>query len=105
MGRYAGKKRAPFYGTQAWRRLRQAVLERDHYWCQVCRRRWANTVHHIIPIEERPDLALDMDNCQGICQICHNQQHPEKGGSEGVAWQAPSCIRIIDIKKEGEGMG
>ena len=105
MGHYKGKRRAEFYGTLAWRRLRQAVLERDHYWCQVCKRRWANTVHHLIPVEERPDLKLEMDNCQAICPICHNQQHPEKGGSEAIAWEAPCCVRIIDIRKEGEGMG
>ena len=105
MARYAGKKRAPFYGTGAWRRLRQAVLERDHCWCQVCKRRWANTGHHVIPIKERPDLALDMDNCEAICDICHNQEHPEKGGHEAVSVQMPKGIRVIDMGRDGDGMG
>ena len=81
------------------------MLERDHYWCQVCRRRWANTVHHIIPIEERPDLALDMDNCEAICTICHNQVHPEKGGCEAVSVQTPRGVLVIDMGRDGDGMG
>lgn len=76
----------PFYKTAAWLKLRESVLIRDHYLCQSCLRdgtiTTANTVHHIVPIEEDPDLALDADNCESICPPCHNQAHPEKGGGK-----------------------
>lgn len=104
MRRYAGKRRKAFYGTRAWRMLRRAVLERDHYWCQVCRRRWANTVHHLIPVEERPDLMLQADNCQAICPECHNRMHPEKGGEGPGEGRMPAGIRVYDAGGE-DGMG
>ncbi|MBQ8954820.1 MAG: HNH endonuclease [Clostridia bacterium] len=39
----------------------------------------AEMVHHIIPLEERPDLALNIDNLRSLCNECHNKKHPEKG--------------------------
>lgn len=77
--RYDMKKRDPFYATAAWQRLRGAALLRDHYLCCRCRKRPANTVHHIKPREEFPELALDLDNLESLCPRCHNQAHPEKG--------------------------
>ena len=77
------------------------ALQRDHYWCQRCGRRAATTVHHIIPREERPALALDLDNLQSICPQCHNQLHPEKGAKNCKAPPKaglPADIRVIEIK-------
>lgn len=77
-----------------------SIMCRDHYECQECRKRIrraaeagellpakerkirrATQVHHIIPYEERPDLGLDPDNLEAICDRCHNILHnrmPEK---------------------------
>ena len=77
--RYVGKKADPFYLSAAWRAARIVVLQRDFYWCQVCRRRTVNTVHHKIPRSERPDLELAEDNLEAICEGCHGREHPEKG--------------------------
>lgn len=30
-------------------------------------------VHHVQPLAERPDLALDPGNCQAVCVRCHAQ--------------------------------
>lgn len=95
---YRGKTVDPFYVSAAWRRLRVRVLIRDHYWCQMCRRRAANTVHHKIPITQRPDLALDEENCESICSICHNQEHPEKGGPGQKTSSPQAGIRVIEIR-------
>ena len=91
---YRGKQADPFYHSGPWLDVREVVLERDHHICQVCLRafragkmrrpRQANTVHHIIPRKERPDLALDPSNLESICAICHNREHPEKGRSRGA---------------------
>lgn len=33
----------------------------------------ADDRHHIIPIEERPDLAYDEDNLMNVCRMCHSR--------------------------------
>lgn len=38
----------------------------------------ATMVHHIEPLEKRPDLALDLDNLVSLCDDCHDKAHPEK---------------------------
>lgn len=67
------------------------ALERDFHICQDCLRaksrgemtrpRTATVVHHIQPVELRPDLRLDLENLVSLCDACHNKRHPEKGGS------------------------
>ena len=74
-----------FYHSQAWRRLSERILIRDHYECQECRKKMrsgvrtkikrATQVHHIVPYETRPDLGLDEDNLEAICDGCHNEAH------------------------------
>jgi len=75
-------KERRFYKTTAWEKKRWEILERDNYECQVCKEEGgfapATTVHHIIPLEQRPDLALDDDNLLSVCAACHNREHPEK---------------------------
>ena len=48
--------------TRAWRRLRDYVLDRDRRICWRCGGHGANEGGHVIPMELRPDLALDPDN-------------------------------------------
>lgn len=86
------KEVKPFYRTAAWRKVRKMALMRDGGMCCECMRRMldgsgtlvrrATMVHHIIPIEQRPDLALDLDNLESLCDSCHNKEHPEKGKCE-----------------------
>ena len=65
-----------FYNSTDFDIWREKVLERDKNICQFFIGNWndgkhkpqkikpvtANTAHHIIPIKERPDLALDVNN-------------------------------------------
>lgn len=99
--KYVGKKVDPFYKSAAWLAFRIRILQRDYYWCQVCNKRFANTVHHKIPRTERPDLALDEDNCESICAICHNQEHPEKGRKGQRKKEAPEGVRVESFQKKG----
>jgi 5-methylcytosine-specific restriction endonuclease McrA len=48
--------------TRRWRKLRAYVLERDRRICWRCGGAGANEGGHVIPMELRPDLALDPDN-------------------------------------------
>lgn len=63
-----------FYGTTAWRRLRDAYLC-AHPLCVECGRHGvvaeAQVVDHVEPYKERPDLGLDPDNLRALCRRCH----------------------------------
>ena len=71
-----------FYVSKAWRRKKKAILRRDHYQCQLCKRYGrlteAKIVHHKLELAEYPELALDDDNLISVCRACHNKLHPEK---------------------------
>lgn len=64
-----------FYCSTEWRRLRASVLA-SHPLCEDCLKTGRTTaaahVHHKLPRKERPDLALDRDNLEALCQPCHN---------------------------------
>ena len=70
------------YKSRRWIRFRAAVLRRDGYQCQRCRRygriRQATEVHHIRHVDEYPEMAFTPENCVSLCHACHNAQHPEK---------------------------
>jgi 5-methylcytosine-specific restriction endonuclease McrA len=87
-----------FYKSREWDMLREQVLKRDYYTCQFFLGKWddgkhkpytikierAVRVHHKIPIKERPDLALDPNNCVSLSFEAHeiiedrNQFHFKK---------------------------
>lgn len=73
-----------FYNSRGWKRKRAAILRRDGYLCRNCKRygrtRPAQTVHHIKHLDEYPELALTDSNLISLCNACHNEAHPEKGG-------------------------
>ena len=74
-----------FYHSAEWDELREKVLMRDKGKCQFFIGNWndgihfpnkikiinADTVHHIKPIKQRPDLALDIDNCISLSFEAH----------------------------------
>ena len=68
-----------FYKTKEWIRKRIVILKRDNYQCRECKRYGkvtpANTVHHILPLHERPDLKLDNRNLISLCEECHEKMH------------------------------
>ena len=74
-----------FYDSAKWHRVRAAILARDGYLCQECkkfgRRTEAVTVHHIIHLEDNRALAYKAENLISLCRKCHNKAHPEKGGA------------------------
>lgn len=71
-----------FYGSTKWKRKRKAILKRDKYQCQLCKRygriREATMVHHKIEVEDDPSLALVDSNLVSLCKQCHEKMHPEK---------------------------
>jgi len=71
-----------FYNSRTWRKKRTQTLERDNKECQKCKRRGkfnkATCVHHKKHLRDNPELALIDDNLESLCDICHNEEHPEK---------------------------
>ena len=89
-------KQQGFYTKSAWRRCRQLALHRDLYQCQDCkdagRMTRATEVHHVIPLEERPDLGLELSNLRSLCHTCHDKTKERKQEERGYK------MRVIQIK-------
>ena len=77
-----------FYVTKEWKEKRQEVLLRDNYICQRCLGKWnqqgidpvkkiklssAKIVHHIKPMKDYFNKALDNDNLISLCFECHEK--------------------------------
>lgn len=67
------------YKSKRWKRLRERILRRDDYMCQVSkrygRRVEANTVHHIYPADEYPEYQWCEWNLISLSQSVHNEMH------------------------------
>ncbi len=67
---FTNKAKDSFYDSAAWRRARLLTL-RDHPICARCQERPATQVHHVISKNQQPELALDVNNLEGLCRQCH----------------------------------
>lgn len=69
----------PFYETTAWQEKRKKILRRDGYQDQHEKRygrmRQAEVVHHIIPKQDHPELALEDWNLISLSKKSHNMMH------------------------------
>lgn len=87
-----------FYKSKEFVKLKDGILKKQHYECQVCREQGiitkADTVHHIQYVRSHPELALSEyynDNGQqkrnliAVCKSCHNKIHTEKGFRQKAA--------------------
>ena len=67
------------YGTGRWLRLRERILRRDGYLCQVSKRYGklveATTVHHIFPAADYPEYQWCSWNLISVCANVHNSFH------------------------------
>ena len=82
-----------FYKTAKWKAKREKILRRDEYICRECRRYGkttpATTVHHIYPLEQRPELGLVSDNLISLCNDHHEKMHDRVNGelsALGMEW-------------------
>ncbi len=67
----------PFYSSKAWIAVRDARRHANPL-CQECERHQKLTpmhaVDHIKPRATHPELELDYDNTQSLCERCHNRK-------------------------------
>ena len=91
-----------FYHSAAWRRVRRMALQRDHFLCQDClkhgRFKKATEVHHVLELEEHPELALELSNLRSLCWDCHEQTKDHRRGARNL----PAGVRIIRIADDGD---
>jgi 5-methylcytosine-specific restriction protein A len=76
------KAKRRFYQSEAWRLFREDKLEREPI-CRICGKAPSTCVDHKVPVEERPDLALDDENTQGACWSCHSAKTASQDGGFG----------------------
>ena len=71
-----------FYTSPIWRRTQARILRKNHYECSRCKKKGlvvkARTVHPKKYLREYPELALDDDNLEPICDRCHYDEHHRK---------------------------
>lgn len=60
-----------FYASWEWKTARFAALKRWGADCMCCGSRHRITVDHILPIRTHPELRLDQDNLQILCNECN----------------------------------
>ena len=62
--------------------LRQLVLKRNNWTCQICGKTIKETqlhVHHMDPATQNPMFQNDMDSCITLCKDCHKMVHKQYG--------------------------
>lgn len=62
--------------------LRQMVLERDDWTCQICGKTVEEAelhCHHMDPAAQNPMFQNDMDGCVTLCKDCHGWVHTQHG--------------------------
>lgn len=67
--------------TALWKRLRSQVLVEERFVCWLCDMPGADTVDHVIPLAERPDLAYVRWNLRAA--------HGRKHTLESDGWDCP----------------
>jgi hypothetical protein len=70
---YRASEQYDYLETAEWRKIRRAVLYRDHYHCIRCDQRFKSeqlSVHHIIPRDMGGPNT--MSNLMALCNPCHD---------------------------------
>ena len=57
--------------TYEYKKWRKRVLQRDGYKCTMCGSTKHLEAHHIMPVADYPELALDVGNGKTLCTRCH----------------------------------
>lgn len=78
------KKTDPFYESGRWKHLRSVILRRDGYMCQISKRYGkrvaADTVHHVFPRDEFPELQWAAWNLISLSSTRHDELHDRNTG-------------------------
>ena len=68
-----------FYNTNEWGQLRERKRKLEHNECERCREKGIHkrgvNVHHKKYLRRYPELALNINNLECLCDECHYEEH------------------------------
>lgn len=71
-----------FYNSSKWKHARDAYIKLRFGICERCGSPNAKQVHHKIWLTpyniDNPDITLNFDNFELLCDTCHQREHNEK---------------------------
>ena len=75
-----------FYNSKAWRDCRERYIHSVHGLCERCYDKSivkpGKILHHKIRLTQYniniPDISLNYENLEYLCQDCHNEEHMSK---------------------------
>ena len=77
---------------KGWPALRRLALDRDGWRCRSVECVPGKLeVDHRIPVNVRPDLELDIDNCQTLCRGCHLAKSRGETGQRVLSPERLAC--------------
>jgi 5-methylcytosine-specific restriction endonuclease McrA len=65
--------------SRDYKAFRLKVLARDQWTCQYCQQP-ADTVDHVIPVSQAPDLVVSFDNALACCKSCNSAKGARSQG-------------------------
>jgi 5-methylcytosine-specific restriction endonuclease McrA len=100
-----------------WKQARADCLDRDGHTCvgfdgagqhvEACQMYEQLQADHIVPLEERFDLAFELDNLQTLSQACHAEKGRQRAAGRLVrnTWlnpRYPELSELIGAEKQNE---
>lgn len=79
-----------FYESKLWKKTRVKYVESVNGLCERCLAKGlivpGKIVHHRIHLNEEnyrdPEVALNFENLELLCQACHNEEHDPSSGNK-----------------------
>ena len=79
-----------FYNSSEWKKLREYKRRLEHCECERCRARGKYSrginVHHKKYLKDYPELALNIDNLECLCDECHYEEHHKREQLNEERW-------------------
>ena len=96
------KNKSAFYHSPLWSKVSKLAKERanglDEYALKYGQRLFKGSItHHILELEERPDLGLDLDNLIYVSTATHNMIHAEY--EKGIEQRRAMQNRLMAIRE------
>ena len=71
-----------FYNSKAWKKAREAYIGSKFGICERCGKPNSKQVHHKVYLTpdniNNPEISLNPDNFELLCDVCHQKEHNEK---------------------------
>ena len=93
-----------FYNSKRWKDIQRIYKQMKFGICERCGRPNGTIVHHKVYLDEtninNPDIALNPNNLELLCQDCHNHEHHATRKATASGLQFNSKGELIKIKNQ-----